>query len=146
MSCRPMSGYLEMASKASQPFQQPNTAMWKLVRCTLCSCCSRDRRGHIGRYAQIYAAAFSGEPWNDSWTVEDAEVHVRELLECRQSFGLEYVIDGWSADSFSARPCCSTMAGRLRSMTWRSLRSTSGRGEDDGRGSCYINKLMLWSM
>ncbi len=35
---------------------------------------------HIGRYAQIYAATFSGEPWNDSWTVEDAEVHVRELL------------------------------------------------------------------
>ena len=25
-------------------------------------------------YAQIYAAAFSGEPWNDPWTVEDAEV------------------------------------------------------------------------
>ena len=49
---------------------------------------------HVGRYAQIYAAAFSGEPWNDPWTVEDAEVHVRELLECRQSFGLEYVIDG----------------------------------------------------
>ena len=49
---------------------------------------------HIGRYAQIYAAAFSGEPWNDSWTVEDAEVHVQELLESSQSFGLEYVIDG----------------------------------------------------
>lgn len=49
---------------------------------------------HVGRYAQIYAAAFSGEPWNDPWTVEDAEVHVRELLECCQSFGLEYVIDG----------------------------------------------------
>lgn len=29
---------------------------------------------HVGRYAQIYAAAFSGEPWNDPWTVEDAEV------------------------------------------------------------------------
>ena len=49
---------------------------------------------HVGRYAQIYAAAFSGEPWNDSWAVEDAEVHVRELSESSQSFGLEYVIDG----------------------------------------------------
>ena len=49
---------------------------------------------HVGRYAQIYAAAFSGEPWNDSWTVEDAEVHVRELLESRQSYGLEYLIGG----------------------------------------------------
>ena len=49
---------------------------------------------HIGRYAQIYAAAFSGEPWNDSWAVEDAEVHVRELFKSSQSFGLEYVIDG----------------------------------------------------
>lgn len=29
---------------------------------------------HVGRYAQIYAAALSGEPWNDPWTVEDAEV------------------------------------------------------------------------
>ena len=33
---------------------------------------------HVGRYAQIYAAAFSGEPWNDPWTVEDAEVR-REI-------------------------------------------------------------------
>lgn len=49
---------------------------------------------HVGRYAQIYAAAFSGEPWNDSWSVKDAEVHVRELLESRQSYGLEYLIDG----------------------------------------------------
>jgi len=49
---------------------------------------------HIGRYARIYAAAFSGEPWNDSWTREDAEIHVRELLECKQSYGLEYIIDG----------------------------------------------------
>ncbi len=50
--------------------------------------------GACRRYAQIYAAAFSGEPWNDSWTVEDAEVHVRELLGSRQSYGLEYLIGG----------------------------------------------------
>ena len=29
---------------------------------------------HVGKDAQIYAAAFVGEPWNDPWTVEDAEV------------------------------------------------------------------------
>ena len=53
--------------------------------------CSRD---HIERYGVIYAAAFSGEPWNDPWKAEDAIIHVRELLESKQSYGLEYVIDG----------------------------------------------------
>lgn len=49
---------------------------------------------HVARYGKIYAAAFSGEPWNDPWKPEDAEIHVRELLESKQAYGLEYVIDG----------------------------------------------------
>ena len=49
---------------------------------------------HIQRYGDIYAKAFSGEPWNDPWKPEDAVIHVRELLESKQSYGLEYVIDG----------------------------------------------------
>lgn len=49
---------------------------------------------HLHRYAEIYAAAFSGEPWNDPWKPEDAEIHVRELMEQNTSYGLEYVIDG----------------------------------------------------
>lgn len=49
---------------------------------------------HLDRYAAIYAEAFSGEPWNDHWTVDDAAVHVGELLESRQAFGLECVVDG----------------------------------------------------
>jgi len=53
--------------------------------------CSRD---NLGRYGEIYAEAFSGEPWNDPWSVEDATIHVRELLENNQSYGLEYVING----------------------------------------------------
>jgi hypothetical protein len=27
---------------------------------------------HIKQYGEIYARAFSGEPWNDNWSVEDA--------------------------------------------------------------------------
>lgn len=49
---------------------------------------------HLERYGEIYASAFSGEPWNDPWKAEDAVIHVKELLESRQSYGLEYVIDG----------------------------------------------------
>ena len=48
---------------------------------------------HITEYGEIYARAFSGEPWNDSWRVEDAVIHVKELLESRQSYGLECLID-----------------------------------------------------
>jgi len=48
---------------------------------------------HLSRYGEIYAAAFSGEPWNDPWKTEDAIIHVKELLESKQSYGLEYVID-----------------------------------------------------
>ena len=53
--------------------------------------CSLD---HLSRYGEIYASAFSGAPWNDPWKPEDAEIHVREILEMKQSYGLEYVIDG----------------------------------------------------
>lgn len=53
--------------------------------------CSID---HIERYGEIYAEAFSGEPWNDPWSKEDAVIHVKELLESKQAYGLEYVIDG----------------------------------------------------
>ncbi len=48
----------------------------------------------VERYGEIYAKAFSGEPWNDPWRKEDASVHVRELLEMKTSYGLEYVVDG----------------------------------------------------
>ena len=53
--------------------------------------CSAD---HISRYGEIYAAAFAGDPWNDPWKPEDATIHVKELLESKQSYGLEYVLDG----------------------------------------------------
>lgn len=49
---------------------------------------------HTARYGEIYAAAFSGEPWNDPWRPDDAEIHVREILDFRQSYGLEYVTEG----------------------------------------------------
>ena len=49
---------------------------------------------HLDQYGAIYASAFSGEPWNDNWSVEDATIHVRELLESQQHYGLECVVDG----------------------------------------------------
>jgi len=49
---------------------------------------------NLERYGEIYAAAFSGEPWNDPWNVEDAIIHVKELLESKQSYGLECVEEG----------------------------------------------------
>lgn len=49
---------------------------------------------HADRYGEIYAKAFSGEPWNDAWKKEDAVIHVKELLEMKQSYGLEYMEDG----------------------------------------------------
>ncbi|MCR5060230.1 MAG: GNAT family N-acetyltransferase [Saccharofermentans sp.] len=49
---------------------------------------------HLEEYGRIYAEAFSGEPWNDHWSVQDATIHVRELLESKQAYGLEYIEDG----------------------------------------------------
>ena len=49
---------------------------------------------HLNRYGEIYAAAFSGPPWNDPWTEADAVIHVQELLETKTAYGLEYVMDG----------------------------------------------------
>lgn len=49
---------------------------------------------HLREYGRIYAAAFSGEPWNDRWKEEDATFHVKELLESPQHYGLECVVDG----------------------------------------------------
>ncbi len=49
---------------------------------------------HLSRYGEIYAEAFSGEPWNDNWSVADATIHVGEILESKQCYGLEFVVDG----------------------------------------------------
>lgn len=49
---------------------------------------------HLERYGAIYAAAFSGEPWNDPWEPRDAVIHVGELLDSKQAYGLEYIVNG----------------------------------------------------
>ena len=49
---------------------------------------------HIQEYGEIYAKAFSGEPWNDCWKIEDAILHVSEILESKQSYGLECLTEG----------------------------------------------------
>ena len=49
---------------------------------------------HLNQYGAIYAAAFSGEPWYDPWSVEDATIHVGELLESNRHYGLECIVDG----------------------------------------------------
>lgn len=49
---------------------------------------------HIEKYGEIYAAAFSGEPWNDNWKTDDAVIHISEIMESKQSYGLEYIVDG----------------------------------------------------
>lgn len=48
----------------------------------------------LGSYARIYAEAFSGEPWKDHWDVNDALIHVGELMKSEQAYGLEYVLKG----------------------------------------------------
>ncbi|MCR5272579.1 MAG: GNAT family N-acetyltransferase [Lachnospiraceae bacterium] len=54
----------------------------------------RCKMEHIEQYGIIYAAAFAQEPWNDPWRKDDAIVHVSEIMESKQSYGLEYLIDG----------------------------------------------------
>ncbi|MCR4902662.1 MAG: GNAT family N-acetyltransferase, partial [Butyrivibrio sp.] len=49
---------------------------------------------NVNRYGEIYAKAFAGEPWNDPWKDEDAIIHVQEILESKQSYGLECIVDG----------------------------------------------------
>ncbi len=49
---------------------------------TIIQLCSME---HLDEYGRIYAAAFSGEPWNDPWKPEDAVIHVKELLESEQA-------------------------------------------------------------
>ncbi len=61
-----------------------------MSECTIKEC----NIGHLRQYAEIYAAAFSCEPWNDNWKVEDAEIHIKEIMESEHSYGLEYIIDG----------------------------------------------------
>ena len=55
-------------------------ANYEIKKCTI---------EHLKEYGRIYAEAFSGEPWYDPWKAEDATVHIRELLESNQCYGLE---------------------------------------------------------
>ncbi len=49
---------------------------------------------NIRIYGEIYANAFSGEPWNDNWTVDNAIIHISEIMDSKQSYGLECIVDG----------------------------------------------------
>ena len=69
----------------------PNISYVKMTNSTIIQRCSLS---HVEQYGKIYAYAFSGEPWKDDWTVDGATTHVREILENKQAFGLEYVKDG----------------------------------------------------
>lgn len=69
---------------------------------------------HIERYGKIYAAAFSGDSWKDSWKTEDAAIHVQELLEAKTSIGFEYVRDDKAVGLFLALPCFFIMAELLK--------------------------------
>ena len=48
---------------------------------------------HLNQYGAIYAAAFSGEPWHDNWSVEDATVHVRERTSMLFHYGRTFEIN-----------------------------------------------------
>ena len=39
---------------------------------------------HLNQYGAIYATAFSGEPWNDNWSVEDATINLGEVFTVEQ--------------------------------------------------------------
>ena len=49
---------------------------------------------HLNQYGAIHTAAFSGEPWNDDWSLENSTIHIRELLEHQQHYGLECLVNG----------------------------------------------------
>lgn len=38
--------------------------------------------------AQVYVATFAAPPWNEAWSLESAQVRLRELFETPRSFGL----------------------------------------------------------
>lgn len=59
------------------------------TKTTIQHCCIE----HVKRYGEIYAAAFSGEPWNDPWKPEDAAIHIGELLASKTSYGLECIVE-----------------------------------------------------
>ena len=79
---------------------------------------------HLDQYGAIYAAAFSGEPWNDNWSVKDA-------ANCLKANN----ITAWSASwtekwraLFWALPCCSIMAGLSKSTTLPLRHNTNAKG------------------
>lgn len=52
---------------------------------------------HLKQYGEIYVKAFSGEPWHEPWKAEDAQVRMRERMEAKTAYGLEYAVDGRAA-------------------------------------------------
>lgn len=39
------------------------------------------------KYAQLYAAVFNGEPWNDSWTAETARKRITDMMKTETFLG-----------------------------------------------------------
>lgn len=49
---------------------------------------------HSQDYGRIYAEAFNGAPWYDHWQIDQAIIHVKELIAHPLAYGLEYVVNG----------------------------------------------------
>ena len=80
---------------------------------------------HIQRYGDIYAKAFSGEPWNDPWKPEDAVIHVRELLESKQAYGPSCVFFAINVAGY--RPFWTAIAGIIFTHRWSPFSSNQVR-------------------
>jgi len=49
---------------------------------------------HLNDYGEVFSRAFSGEPWNEHWKIEDATSRTAQLLGAPEAYGLEYLVDG----------------------------------------------------
>ena len=42
---------------------------------------------HLDEYAELYAAVFNSEPWNDSWTKETAVIRIENMMKTNTFIG-----------------------------------------------------------
>lgn len=48
---------------------------------------------HVAEYAELFVSVFNAEPWNDSWTIETAQIRIENMMRTPTFIGKALYVD-----------------------------------------------------
>ena len=57
---------------------------------------------HVAEYAELFVSVFNAEPWNDSWTIETAQIRIENMMRTPTFIGKALYVDNAPSNAFSS--------------------------------------------